>query len=109
MYSQRKFTPGNNSNASRVINYIAEYNARNPNSVQKCICYGNTYNKNVIESDSPSQRQSNNQRIAYLCRTRLGGSTQYGNNYLGELLNLNYLGKMAGMPGGSGRPPSNKF
>jgi hypothetical protein len=44
-----------------------------------------------------------------LCRTRLGGSTQYGNNYLGELLNLNYLGKMAGMPGGSGMPPSNKF
>jgi hypothetical protein len=40
---------------------------------------------------------------------RSGWRTQYGNFYLGKSLNLNYLGKMEGMPGGSGKPPLNQF
>ena len=40
---------------------------------------------------------------------RNGWRVQYGNFYLGKSLQLNYLGKMEGMPGGSGKPPLNKF
>ena len=46
---------------------------------------------------------------SHVIRTSLGGSTQYGNNYLGEPLNLNYLGNPQGRPGGSGMPPKNRF
>lgn len=40
---------------------------------------------------------------------RSGWQVQYGNFYLKKPLELNYLGKMEGMPGGSGKPPLNKF
>jgi len=110
MYSQRQFTPGNKSNANRIINYIVEYNAIHPNSANtQCVCNGNIYNKNIVGSQSSSQRITYKQYISYLSRTNLGGSTQYGNFYLGEPLNINYLGRNAGMPGGSGSPPVNKF
>ena len=38
-----------------------------------------------------------------------GGTTQFGNFYLGQTLSLNYLGRSPGQPGGSGSPPRNKF
>lgn len=41
--------------------------------------------------------------------SRMSGKTQFGNFYLGQPLNINYLGRMEGMPGGSGMPPKNKF
>ena len=41
--------------------------------------------------------------------SRISGKTQFGNFYLGQSLNINYLGRMEGMPGGSGMPPVNKF
>jgi len=41
--------------------------------------------------------------------SRMSGKPQFGNFYLGQPLNINYLGKMEGMPGGSGMPPRNKF
>ena len=40
---------------------------------------------------------------------RSGWRTQFGNFYLGKALQLNYLGKTEGMPGGSGKPPLNQF
>jgi hypothetical protein len=40
---------------------------------------------------------------------RYSGRTQYGNFYLGQPLNINYLGRAEGMDGGSGSPPVNKF
>jgi hypothetical protein len=110
MHPQRKFTPGNNSNTSRIITYVAEYNALYPNSTQKnCVCIPNKSDKLIVGSDSPSTRVSTNIRISQIIRTSLGGSTQYGNFYLGQPLQLNYLGKAEGMPGGSGKPPTNKF
>jgi hypothetical protein len=39
----------------------------------------------------------------------MAGKLQYGNFYLGQPLNINYLGRMEGMPGGSGMPPRNRF
>ena len=41
--------------------------------------------------------------------SRMSGKTQFGNFYLGQPLNVNYLGRVQGMPGGSGSPPLNRF
>jgi hypothetical protein len=110
MYSQRQFTPGKKSNSAKIINYIAAYNALYPNSEQlNCACIPDQYNKNVLGSDSPSTRISNNQRVSQIVNFSRGGKTQYGNFYLGQPLNINYLGRAEGMPGGSGSPPVNKF
>ena len=110
MYSQTQFTPGNSSNSRRMINYVAEYNARFPNSIKlKCECVNEKYDKDIIGSDSASTRVSYNTRISQIIRTSLGGKTQYGNFYLGQPLELNYLGNLQGMPGGSGMPPKNTF
>jgi hypothetical protein len=55
----------------------------------------------ILKLDSYSQKTSPIGRIS--------GTTQFGNFYLGQPLNINYLGRMEGMPGGSGSPPLNKF
>ena len=37
--STRKFTPGNSSNSSRMIHYVAEFNARYPGAESlNCLC-----------------------------------------------------------------------
>lgn len=55
----------------------------------------------VLKLDGYSQKVN---RIS-----RISGKTQFGNFYLGQPLNINYLGRMEGMPGGSGMPPVNRF
>jgi hypothetical protein len=110
MHSQRQFTPGKKSNSSKMINYIAAYNALYPNSDQlNCLCIPDQYNKNLLGSDSASTRMSTNQRISQIVNFSRGGKSQYGNFYLGQPLNINYLGRVEGMPGGSGSAPVNKF
>ena len=111
MYSQRQFTPGKKGNSSRMINYIAAYNALFPNSEQLTCsaCIADKYDKFTIGSDSPSIRVSNSVRVAQIVKFAKGGNTQYGNFYLGQPLNVNYLGRMEGMPGGSGKAPTNQF
>ena len=105
-----KFTPGNNSNASRMINYVAQLNALYPNSNNvKCICIPDKVDKNLPGSDSVSYKIPYKIRYSHIIRTSLGGFTQYGNFYLGKPLELNYLGNAQGMPGGSGMPPKNTF
>ena len=104
------FAPGKNSNSSRMITYVAEYNRLFPNSAQlNCVCIPDKYDKNIIQSDSASTKVSYNTRISQVINYSKGGKTQYGNFYLGQPLNVNYLGRMEGMPGGSGSPPLNKF
>jgi hypothetical protein len=106
----RKFTPGNNSNSSRMIHYVAELNALYPNRNNiNCSCIPDRYNKTIPGSDSGSYKIPRNIWYSQVIRTSLGGSTQYGNIYLGEPLTLNYLGNPQGMPGGSGAPPKNRF
>ena len=110
MRSYRHFAPGKRSYSSRVINYTAALNAVFPNSPQlNCVCIPDKYDKTTIGSDSPSTRVSYNTRISQVINYSKGGKTQYGNFYLGQPLSLNYLGRMEGMPGGSGKPPSNNF
>ena len=53
----------------------------------------------ILKIDSYSQNVT---RIS-----RMSGKLQFGNFYLGQTLNINYLGRMEGMPGGSGKSPSN--
>jgi hypothetical protein len=55
----------------------------------------------VLKLDSYSQVTN---RIS-----RISGKTQFGNFYLGQPLNVNYLGRIEGMPGGGGSPPINRF
>ena len=81
-----------------------------PNSPQlNCVCKPDKYDKNTIGSTSPSIKLSNNRRISQIITSSKGGRIQYGNFYLGQPLNINYLGRMEGMPGGSGQPPRNTF
>ena len=106
--SRNKFTPGRKMTCFKVIKYTADYNNLFPNSNQiNCLLTKDTFKKEIISSDSPSARLTNNQRISQLVNYSRGGKTQYGNFYLGQPLNVNYLGRMEGMPGGSGAPPSN--
>ena len=111
MYSQQGFTPGKKSGSSKMINYVAAYNALFPNSQQlTCAqCGTDKYDKFVVGSDSPSTRVSNNIRTSQIVNYSRGGKIQYGNFYLGQPLNINYLGRIEGMPGGSGEPPRNRF
>jgi hypothetical protein len=111
MHSQQSFTPGKKSGSSRVINYIAAYNALFPNSQQITCnnCDPDMYDKFVVGSNSPSTKISNNRRISQIINYSKGGKTQYGNFYLGQPLNVNYLGRTEGMPGGSGTSPKNTF
>ena len=111
MYSYQGFKPGSvNSQNSRMINYIAQLNATNSNNnPTTCLCNFNKYDKNTPGSDSSSAKVSYATRISQIVNSKKGGSSQYGNFYLGGPLNINYLGRMEGMPGGSGMPPLNKF
>ena len=109
MYSYNHFTPGGRTNTSKIINYIAEYNVLNETNKLNCYCVINKYDKNTPGSDSSSTKVSYATRISQLIKSSKGGKTQYGNFYLGEPLNINYLGRIQGMPGGSGRPPVNRF
>jgi len=107
MFSQTQFTPGKKSNSSKMIRYVAGYNAIYPDQTLNCICIPDNYDKTVVGSDSPSVRISNSRRISQIINYTKGGKIQYGNFYLGQPLNVNYLGRIEGMPGGSGSPPTN--
>lgn len=107
MHSYTHFRPGANKKTSRIIQYTA---LKNGVSEKQCNCIPDQYNKNVPGSNSPSVKVSNAMRLSQIIRSnRGGGSLQYGNFYLGQPLDINYLGRMAGMPGGSGMPPVNRF
>ncbi len=111
MYSYRHFRPGSGSNTSYIINYVSEYNRvyGDQGQLKTCFCIPNKYDKNTPGSDSPSAKVSNARRISGIIQQTKGGKSQYGNFYLGQQLNINYLGRIEGMPGGSGTSPANKF
>ena len=111
MYSYRQFTPGGRKDTSRMIKYVAQYNELYgiEGKINTCYCIPEKYDKNTPGSDSPSARVSYATRITQVIKNAKNGKTQYGNFYLGQPLNVNYLGRMEGMPGGSGMPPVNRF
>ena len=105
MYSYKHFTPGKNANSSRLIIYNAIIDAYSKKIV--CNCYQEEYKK--FTSNSTVNNISNSQRVAQVINSTVGGSTQFGNYYLGEPVVFNYLGRVEGQPGGSGAPLRNRF
>lgn len=101
----KHFAPGRNSNASRLINYNAVMDAYSKKII--CNCYQEQYKK--FTSNTTVNNISNSQRIAQVINSTIGGSTQFGNYYLGEPVVFNYLGRVEGQPGGSGAPLRNRF
>ena len=111
MYSYQQFTPGGRRDTSRIIKYVAEYNEiyGTEGQVNTCYCIPDKYDKNTPGSDSSSAKVSYATRISQVIQTTKGDKTQYGNFYLEQPLDVNYLGRFQGMPGGSGMPPKNRF
>jgi hypothetical protein len=107
MFSQRQFTPGKKSNSSKLIYYTALLNAQNPNREILCNCIEDKYDKFVSQSNTPNT--SYNSLLSQKIKSSVGGSTQFGNYYLGKPPVFNYLGRLEGQPGGSGSPPRNQF
>ena len=109
MYSYQGFIPGSRKNTSRII-YITKLNSINPNNTSNtCFCVSNKYDKNTPGYDSASSRVSNATNLSQIIQPTKGGKIEYGNFYLGKPLNVNYLGRIEGMPGGSGSSPKNIF
>lgn len=111
MHSYQQFTPGGRKDTSRIIKYISEYNALygTEGKNNTCFCIPDKFDKNTPGSDAASAKVSYATRISRVIQSTRGGKVQYGNFYLGEPLNVNYLGRIQGMPGGSGMPPKNRF
>jgi hypothetical protein len=103
MYSYKQFTPGKKSNARKIINYLSL--TRDNSKI--CQCITEEYKKNT--SNTIVSNISNSQRISQVINSSIGGSTQFGNYYLGEPVVFNYLGRVEGQPGGSGAPIRNRF
>lgn len=80
---------------------------------------GHWYVKGRISNNPPilkkkscepySNYHSRNLRVAHTINASPGGRIQFGNYKEGTLLNLNYLGRLEGMPGGGGTPFKNRF
>ena len=106
-----QFSPGNKSKSARMIHYHAIKNANATNDAVnlQCRCIQNQYTKMDVDSSLVNSKLIYKHYIAHLCRHSVGGSTYFGNFYLGQPLSLNYLGRMEGMAGGSGSPPVNRF
>lgn len=111
MHSYRQFTPGGRRDTSRMIRYVAQYNELYgaDGEINTCYCIPDKYDKTTPGSQSPSTNLSYATRISQIIQYTRGGKTQYGNFYLGQPLNVNYLGRIEGMPGGSGTPPINRL
>ena len=93
-----------------ALNYnVAQFIEPNPKNY-KIIHSSNTNSSNMSYKMRLSQilkLDGYSQKITRI--SRISGTTQFGNFYLGQPLNINYLGRIQGMPGGSGSPPLNRF
>jgi hypothetical protein len=98
MYSYKHFTPGRKSRCGKLIAFAGVPD------LKPCVYV----NKEITKKNSFTNI-SNSQRIAQVINSSVGGSTQFGNYYLGEPVVFNYLGRVEGQPGGSGAPLRNRF
>jgi hypothetical protein len=104
MQSYQSFMPGNHFHSMKSLKYITSYN-KNFMTNRKCTCI--KPNKKTTGSGAASSGTSFKTRITQLITNNQGGTTHYGASYLGQPVNINYLGRKEGMPGGSGKPPTN--
>ena len=79
-----------------------------PGLFKNCACNAG-YNKTKVQSNTVITGISQKSKISQTLKYVKGGKLNYGNFYLGQPLNINYLGRTEGMSGGSGRPPRNTF
>jgi len=110
------FIQGTHKYSKRSVMYNSLYNEMNANSlnysqvpIKDCKCHSENYNKNMTGSSAPTNKKSYRMRISHTVNTYLGGKLQYGNFYMNQPMQLNYFGRIEGMPGGFGSPPLNKF
>lgn len=71
----------------------------------------NTNNANISNNLRKANRlclNGSSQQTSVISRFNTG-NTQFGNFYLGQPLQINYLGRHEGMPGGSGSAPKNNY
>ena len=108
MQSYQRLMPGTHFRAVKILTYVAIYNSIFPDK-KICSCKIPEFNKNAMGTWSASYGVSYKTRISQTINKNRGGAIQYGNAYLGQPINLNYLGRSQGMPGGSGKPPTNTF
>ena len=103
MYSYRHFTPGKKSNSSRLVKGYT----RADNNQSSCICVQDTYDKvSVANNLSNVSKQIQH---AQMLKFASGGTVRFGNGHLDRQPIVNYLGRTEGQPGGSGKPPTNRF
>jgi hypothetical protein len=123
----RQFTPGSKALYSRQVRYNAVYNQlvnnlnNDPNYIpfyyppekiqqeQYCKCITNQEKHYDAASQGTNPNMSSKMVKSQLVNSYRGGTTQFGNFYLGQPLSLNYLGRMEGQPGGGGAPLRNSF
>jgi hypothetical protein len=101
MYSYKHFTPGSNLKCGKLITYAGVSNS----NIKPC----SYVNGEIIKKSFLTHNISNSQRVAQVINSSVGGSTHFGNYYLGEPVVFNYLGRVEGQPGGSGAPLRNRF
>jgi hypothetical protein len=102
MYSYKHFSPGQSTfGATNIIHY----QVKRPEDIV-CGCYKRV-SKTFVDQ-VPQRRVSRAVRVANVVRSTRGGKVHFGNYYYVEPV-FNYLGKVAGQPGGSGAPVRNRF
>jgi hypothetical protein len=102
-----KYTSKNKSNIQYYINrqILQQINGITKEDNCSFSCIQPKTNLTKQGYNDPSQTE--NRRISQILTGTLGGKTTYGN--FNRPVNIDYLGGWEGQPGGSFKPPRNKF
>jgi hypothetical protein len=100
MYSYRHFTPGKKSNSSRIVKGYTQ-------AETTCACVQDKYDKTSVANNKSNVSKQLQQ--AHMLKFASGGTVRFGNDHLKQPPTVNYLGRTEGQPGGSGKPPTNRF
>ena len=101
------FTPGKKTHLRRLIEYQSKLESQSTggNAYIYCNCFTERFDKQYNGLNNPFQTE--NQRISQILTNTLGGRLTFGN--FGTPNQIDNLGNIEGQPGGSKRPPRNKF
>lgn len=87
------------------------YDFKNKYNERQCVwkCDKNKWDKFKFSSMDNNPNISYKQQRSIIIKNSIGGSVHYGQYYLGKPIQVNYLGRTEGQPGGSGAPLRNQF
>jgi hypothetical protein len=106
-----RFISKNKSSLRYYINrqILQQINGVTPENIKNdCASFSCIQTKtNLTKQGYNDPSQSANTRISQILTGPLGGRTTYGN--FNRPINIDYLGGWEGQPGGSFKPPRNKF